>query len=81
MNPVEGMLQDRILNVVPFMVLLLPLLGFVVLALFGDAIREQEREARQSQARGGLEDLKRKGTLWAGLIACGTVIACKSTMQ
>jgi NADH-quinone oxidoreductase subunit L len=30
------MFEDRILNVVPFMILLLPLAGFVVLALFGD---------------------------------------------
>jgi NADH-quinone oxidoreductase subunit L len=39
------MLEDRILNVVPFMVLLLPLLGFVVLAVFGDAIH-RDREDR-----------------------------------
>jgi NADH-quinone oxidoreductase subunit L len=30
------MFEDRILNVVPFMILLLPLAGFVVLALLGD---------------------------------------------
>jgi NADH-quinone oxidoreductase subunit L len=40
-----GVLEDRILIVVPFMVLLLPLLGFVVLSLFGDAIQKQ-KEAR-----------------------------------
>src|SRR5215208_4240082 len=40
-----GVLEDRVLIVVPFMVLLLPLLGFVVLSLFGDAIQRQ-KEAR-----------------------------------
>src|SRR5437870_104407 len=41
----NGVLEDRVLIVVPFMVLLLPLLGFVVLSLFGDAIQKQ-KEAR-----------------------------------
>jgi len=39
----EAILEDPILNALPFMVLLLPLLGFVVLALFGDAIRREGR--------------------------------------
>jgi NADH-quinone oxidoreductase subunit L len=40
------MFEDRVLLVVPFMVLLLPLAGFVVLCLFGDAIR------RHGESRG-----------------------------
>ena len=55
-----GLLEDPILSAVPFMVLFLPLAGFIVLALFGDRIREQEREAKGSDARGGLEALKRR---------------------
>jgi NADH-quinone oxidoreductase subunit L len=38
-------LEDRILNVLPFSVLLLPLAGFVVLALFGDWIKRDREEA------------------------------------
>ena len=34
----SGVLEDRVLMVLPFMVLLLPLAGFIVLCLFGDAI-------------------------------------------
>jgi len=36
------MFEDRILNVVPFMILLLPLAGFVVLALLGDIRKGKE---------------------------------------
>jgi NADH-quinone oxidoreductase subunit L len=36
--------EDRILNVLPFAVLLLPLGGFIVLALFGDWIRKDKEE-------------------------------------
>jgi NADH-quinone oxidoreductase subunit L len=36
------MFEDRILNVVPFMILLLPLSGFVVLSLFGDIRKGKE---------------------------------------
>jgi NADH-quinone oxidoreductase subunit L len=43
---VEGVLEDRVLMVLPFMVLLLPLAGFVVLCLFGNAIR------RHGESRG-----------------------------
>ena len=43
---VSGVLEDRVLMVLPFMVLLLPLAGFVVLCLFGDAIR------RHGESRG-----------------------------
>jgi NADH-quinone oxidoreductase subunit L len=43
--PLAGVLEDRVLIIVPFMVLLLPFLGFVVLSLFGDAIQKQ-KEAR-----------------------------------
>jgi NADH-quinone oxidoreductase subunit L len=39
MPPQQGLLEDRVLIVAPFMILLLPLLGFTVLALFGRAIR------------------------------------------
>jgi NADH-quinone oxidoreductase subunit L len=38
-------LEDRILNVLPFSVLLLPLAGFVVLALLGDWIKKDKEEA------------------------------------
>jgi NADH-quinone oxidoreductase subunit L len=36
--------EDRILQIVPFMVLLLPLAGFTVLALFGDWIKRDKEE-------------------------------------
>jgi NADH-quinone oxidoreductase subunit L len=36
--------EDRLLNVLPFAILILPLGGFVVLALFGDWIRKDEEE-------------------------------------
>ena len=38
------MFEDRLLNVLPFAILILPLGGFVVLALFGDWIRKDEEE-------------------------------------
>jgi len=43
---VTGVLEDRLVVVLPFMVLLLPLAGFIVLCLFGDAIR------RHGESRG-----------------------------
>jgi NADH-quinone oxidoreductase subunit L len=43
---VGGVFEDRVLMVAPFMILLLPLAGFVVLCLFGDAIR------RHGESRG-----------------------------
>jgi len=36
--------EDRILNVVPFLILLLPLGGFIVLALLGDWIKKDKEE-------------------------------------
>jgi NADH-quinone oxidoreductase subunit L len=39
------MFEDRILNIVPFMVLLLPLAGFTVLALFGDWIKKDKEDS------------------------------------
>ena len=42
----SGVLEDRVLMVLPFMILLLPLAGFIVLCLFGDAIR------RHGESRG-----------------------------
>jgi len=42
---VTGLFEDRVLLTLPFMVLVLPLAGFVVLALFGDAIR-RHKESR-----------------------------------
>jgi NADH-quinone oxidoreductase subunit L len=36
--------EDRILNVLPFAILILPLGGFVVLSLFGDWIKKDEEE-------------------------------------
>ncbi|HKC13494.1 MAG TPA: hypothetical protein VKI41_15820, partial [Vicinamibacteria bacterium] len=39
------MFEDRILNVVPFMILLLPLAGFVVLALLGDVRKGKDETA------------------------------------
>jgi NADH-quinone oxidoreductase subunit L len=38
------MFEDRILNIVPFMILLLPLAGFTVLALFGDWIKKDKED-------------------------------------
>ncbi|HKZ31797.1 MAG TPA: NADH-quinone oxidoreductase subunit L [Vicinamibacteria bacterium] len=38
------MFEDPVLNVLPFAVLLLPLGGFIVLALFGDWIKKDEEE-------------------------------------
>ena len=38
------MFEDRLLNVLPFAILLLPLGGFVVLALFGDWIKKDKEE-------------------------------------
>ena len=39
------MFEDQILHIVPFMILLLPLGGFTVLALFGDWIRRDKEES------------------------------------
>ncbi len=38
------MIEDRLLSVLPFLILLLPLGGFTVLALFGDGIRRDREE-------------------------------------
>jgi NADH-quinone oxidoreductase subunit L len=38
------MVDDRLLAIVPFLILLLPLAGFTVLALFGDRIRQDKEE-------------------------------------
>jgi len=43
--------EDRILNVLPFAVLLLPLGGFIVLALFGDWDQEGQGGAGRLLAR------------------------------
>src|SRR5258708_7845364 len=44
-HEVVAMFEDRILNVVPFMILLLPLDGFVVLALLGDVRKGKDETA------------------------------------
>ena len=38
------MVEDRLLAILPFVILLLPLGGFTVLALFGDRIRRDKEE-------------------------------------
>jgi len=68
------MFEDPLLNALPFVILLLPLAGFTVLALFGDWIRDQEREALAAPRPGVLEAIKRNGTHSAGWIACATVL-------
>ena len=40
------MFEDRLLNVLPFAILILPLRGFVVLSLFGDWIKKDKEENR-----------------------------------
>jgi len=62
--------QDNLLNLLPFAILLLPLAGFVVLALFGDWIRDQETEAR---AKGDTSSLRARGSFWAMVMGCATV--------
>jgi NADH-quinone oxidoreductase subunit L len=70
---VEGQLDDPILNLVPFAVLLLPLVGFVVLALFGDKIRDEEKAARDGGETGLMARIRARGTELAGALACATV--------
>ena len=43
------MFEDPVLNVLPFSVLLLPLGGFIVLALFGDWIKKDREEQGADQ--------------------------------
>ena len=45
-----------------FGALILPLAGFVVLALFGDAIKREEDQARAKGETGWLGTLKANGT-------------------
>ncbi len=66
-----GLIEDPLLNRLPFAVLLLPLVGFIVLALFGDWIRDQELLAR---AKGEKTGSRVNGTLGAMLIGCFTVL-------
>ena len=66
----EGRLEDPILNTIPFVVLLLPLVGFIVLALFGDWIRDEEKAARAKNEPGLFGWTRRNGTQLAGVIAC-----------
>jgi NADH-quinone oxidoreductase subunit L len=70
-TPLHGLIDDPLIKWTPFMVLLLPLAGFIVLALFGDAIRDQEKRARET---GTGDVFRRNGTLGAMLLACGTVL-------
>ncbi|MEE8386337.1 MAG: NADH-quinone oxidoreductase subunit L, partial [Dehalococcoidia bacterium] len=69
----EGQLEDPILNRVAFAVLLMPLVGFVVLALFGDKIRDEEKAARDGGETGFLARIRARGTELAGALACATV--------
>jgi NADH-quinone oxidoreductase subunit L len=66
---------DVLLQRLPLLVLLLPLIGFVVLALFGDAIRDEEVEAKRSGGSGLAWRLRAEGTRAAMLIACMMVLA------
>lgn len=43
--PAQGLMQDPLLNWMPFMAVFMPLAGFVVLALFGDAIKREGEAA------------------------------------
>src|SRR5207244_9203789 len=71
LTPGVGVIEDPLLSWLPFAVLLLPLAGFIVLALFGDWIRDQERDARAS----GDKTVSRVyGTPGAMLMACATVL-------
>jgi len=63
-------LEDKALQYMPFVVLMLPLIGFTVLALFGDAIRDEEREAKRTGGSGLLWRLRAEGTQGAMTIAC-----------
>ncbi len=63
-------MEDPLLNQLPFLILLLPLVGFAVLALFGDAIRDEEAEASRSGGQGLAFRLRAEGTRGAMLIAC-----------
>jgi NADH-quinone oxidoreductase subunit L len=65
----ENVLRDEVLSWLPFWVLLLPLLGFTVLALFGDQIKRQEQATRAAGGGG----LLAHGRLFSGLIACTMV--------
>jgi NADH-quinone oxidoreductase subunit L len=71
LTPPSGMIEDPLLLWLSFAVLLLPLAGFTVLALFGDWIRDQELEARAKGERGGS---RVHGSYGAMLIACATVV-------
>jgi NADH-quinone oxidoreductase subunit L len=67
----HGLVEDPLLAWLPFGILLLPLLGFVVLALFGDWMREQEKEAR---AKGDTTWYLAGATHGGMLMACATVL-------
>jgi hypothetical protein len=71
LTPPTGLIEDPVLAWLPFAVLLLPLVGFTVLALFGDWIRDQELEAR---ARGSKDRTRLHGTRGAMLMACAMVL-------
>jgi NADH-quinone oxidoreductase subunit L len=70
-TPPSGLIDDPLIKWMPFMVLLLPLAGFIVLAIFGDAIRDQEKRARES---GKGDFFRRNGTMGAMLLGCATVL-------
>ena len=57
------MLEDTILNTIPFLALFLPLGGFVVLSLFGSAIQ------REGDARGA--GILACGTVFVAFVLCG----------
>src|SRR5262245_22497111 len=70
----SGLIQDPVLNTLPFVVLLLPLFGFIVLSLFGDWIRDQERQARAEGRKGLVAWTQVNGTSLAMLAACTLVV-------
>ena len=43
--PTQPLMQDPLLNWMPFMAIFMPLAGFVVLSLFGDAIKREGESA------------------------------------
>ena len=69
----EGNLTDTLLNRLPFWILILPLSGFVVLALFGDWIQREEKAAREKGKTDFMGRLEASGSHLAGILACATV--------
>jgi NADH-quinone oxidoreductase subunit L len=69
-----GVLEDPVLTSLSFAILLFPLVGFFVLAVFGDLIRDQEKQARRKGESGLVGWTRVHGTSLAMQLACVMVV-------